>query len=130
MAALGRGDERLDPSTRVLTVLARISEHGFQTEMTWKAEQSVRTRLLFFPTSICNPFFDEDFILINLVTVFHAILTSIGKRVRNYSDCLRIQSGCSMFWKKYDLYTKASLPRILLKKIEGVTCTRRPSTAF
>ena len=38
MAALGRDDERLDPSTRVLTnvftVLARISErgcHGYQT---------------------------------------------------------------------------------------------------
>ena len=29
MAALGR--ERLDPSTRVLAVLARISERGFQT---------------------------------------------------------------------------------------------------
>ena len=29
MAALGR--ERLDPSTRVLEVLARISERGFQT---------------------------------------------------------------------------------------------------
>ena len=31
MAALGRDDERLDPSNRVLTVLARISEHGCQT---------------------------------------------------------------------------------------------------
>ena len=35
MAALGRDDERLDPSTRVLTVLAmvlaRISERGCQT---------------------------------------------------------------------------------------------------
>ena len=31
MAALGRGDERLYPSTRVLTVLARISERRFQT---------------------------------------------------------------------------------------------------
>ena len=30
-AALGRGDERLDPSTRVLTVLARISERLCQT---------------------------------------------------------------------------------------------------
>ena len=30
-AALGRDDERLDPSTRVLTVLARISERGCQT---------------------------------------------------------------------------------------------------
>ena len=28
MAALGRDDERLDPSTRVFTVLARISERG------------------------------------------------------------------------------------------------------
>ena len=28
MAALGRDFERLDPSTRVLTVLARISERG------------------------------------------------------------------------------------------------------
>ena len=32
MAALGR--ERLDPSTRVLAVLARISERGFQTFQT------------------------------------------------------------------------------------------------
>ena len=31
MAALGRDDKRLDPSTRVLTVLARISERGCQT---------------------------------------------------------------------------------------------------
>ena len=30
-AALGRGDGRLDPSTRVLTVLARISERRCQT---------------------------------------------------------------------------------------------------
>ena len=31
MAALERNDKRLDPSTRVLTVLARISERGCQT---------------------------------------------------------------------------------------------------
>ena len=31
MAALGRDGERLEPSTRVLTVLARISERGCQT---------------------------------------------------------------------------------------------------
>ena len=31
MAALGGDDERLDPSTRVLTVLARIPERGCQT---------------------------------------------------------------------------------------------------
>ena len=31
MAALGRDDERPDPSTRVLTVLGRISERGCQT---------------------------------------------------------------------------------------------------
>ena len=31
MAALGWDDKRLDPSTRVLTVLARISERGCQT---------------------------------------------------------------------------------------------------
>ena len=31
MAALGRDDKRLDPSTRVLTVLARISKRGCQT---------------------------------------------------------------------------------------------------
>ena len=30
MAALGRDDKRLDPSTRVLTVLARISKRGCQ----------------------------------------------------------------------------------------------------
>ena len=31
MAALERDDERLDPSTRALTVLARISKRGCQT---------------------------------------------------------------------------------------------------
>ena len=31
MAALGRDDERLDPSSHVLTVLARISERVCQT---------------------------------------------------------------------------------------------------
>ena len=31
MAAFGRDDERLDPSTRVLAVLARISERDCQT---------------------------------------------------------------------------------------------------
>ena len=31
MAALERGDERLDPSTRVFTVLARISKRGRET---------------------------------------------------------------------------------------------------
>ena len=30
----------------------------------------------------------------------------------------------------YELQTKASLVRILLKKIEGVTCARRPKTIF
>ena len=30
MAAFEREDERLDPSTRVLTVLVRISQHGCQ----------------------------------------------------------------------------------------------------
>ena len=38
------------------------------------------------------------------------------------------------FWtavlKEYDLETKASLLRILLKKIEGITCARRPRTTF
>jgi len=29
MAALGQDHERLDPSTRVLTVLARISKHSY-----------------------------------------------------------------------------------------------------
>ena len=32
--------------------------------------------------------------------------------------------------KKYDLETKTSLLRILLKKIEGVTCARSPRTTF
>ena len=31
MAAIGRDDKRLDLSTRVLTILARISERGCQT---------------------------------------------------------------------------------------------------
>ena len=72
MAALGRDDERLDPSTRVLTVLARISERGCQTlfirSITTKIEMTCihctaencknRTFVFFlsFPTSICNPF--------------------------------------------------------------------------
>ena len=66
MAALGRDDERLDPSNRVLTVLARISERGCQTLfirwMTcihWTAENCKNRTFIFFlsfPTSICNPF--------------------------------------------------------------------------
>ena len=41
MAALEREDERLDPSTRVLTVLARISKHGCQTVFI----QSITTKI-------------------------------------------------------------------------------------
>ena len=41
MAALEREDEGLDPSTRVLTVLARISKHGCQTVFI----QSITTKI-------------------------------------------------------------------------------------
>ena len=41
MAALEREDERLDPSNRVLTVLARISKHGCQTVFI----QSITTKI-------------------------------------------------------------------------------------
>ena len=44
-AALGRGDETLDPSTRVLTVLARISERRCQTFF-------IRE---FISTEVCEP---------------------------------------------------------------------------
>ena len=85
-----------------------------------KAEQSVRTRLLFFPTSICNPFFDEDFILINLVTVFHAILTSrqTGEKLQwLFENPKRLFYVLKKIWL---VYTKASLPRILLKKLRAL----------
>ena len=42
MAALGREDERLDPSTHVLTVLARISERGCQTPLI----RSITTKII------------------------------------------------------------------------------------
>ena len=68
MAALGRDNERLNPS--VLTVLAQISERGYQTffirSITAKIEMTCISRTenahrdqeqdLFFPTSTCNPF--------------------------------------------------------------------------
>ena len=70
MAALGRDGERLDPRTRVLAVLARISERGCQTlfirsiktKNVVLAEQRTRTRDIFPSTSICNSFFYGVFI--------------------------------------------------------------------
>ena len=44
MAALGRDDKRLDPSTRVLTVLARISERGCQTLFIRSRVRSITTK--------------------------------------------------------------------------------------
>ena len=48
----------------------------------------------------------SDWKIIDLVTVFDAILTS-RQRMRNYSVCMRIQcriiSVKRLFWKKYEL---------------------------
>ena len=67
--ALGRNDERLDPSSGVFTVLARISERGFQTlfirsfttkiEMTCKSWTEQKNKTFIFP------YIDEDFILLH-----------------------------------------------------------------
>ena len=66
---LRRNDERLDPSSRVFTVLARISERGFQTlfirsfttkiEMTCKSWTQQKNKTFIFP------YIDEDFILLH-----------------------------------------------------------------
>ena len=65
MAALGRDDERLDPSTSVLTVLERISERGCQTlfnsfnhnkDRDHEQTSKNKNKTLFFPASICNRF--------------------------------------------------------------------------
>ena len=65
MAALERDDERLDPSTRVLTVLARISKRGCQTlEMTcigW-TENKNKNKTFFSVHRFVILFFDEVFI--------------------------------------------------------------------
>ena len=65
---------------------------------------------------------------IDLVTVLETMLTSIRRnRVKNYSLCMRIYcriiSVKTPVLKKYELVTKASLLRILLKTFEGVTCS-------
>ena len=70
---------------------------------------------------------------IDLVTVFDAILTS--RQTCEKLQCLYENLMSNNFrrmavLKKYDLLTKASLLRILLKPFEGVTCTRRPITTF
>ena len=78
MAALGRDNERLDPS--VLTVLARVSERCCQTffirsittkiEMTCISRTENKNKTYFSLHRFVILFFDEVFILINkLITV-------------------------------------------------------------
>ena len=59
MAALERDDERLDPSTRVLTVLARISKTrlpNYRDDVYRLKREQEQKQDFFFRTSICNPF--------------------------------------------------------------------------
>ena len=70
---------------------------------------------------------------IDLVTVFDAILTS--RQTREKLQCLYENLMSNNFrrtavLKKYELWTKASFLGILLQKIEGVTCAKRPRTTF
>ena len=68
------------------------------------------------------------------VTVFDAVLTS--RQTREKLQCLyeNLMSNnfrkTAVLSKKKKLSTKASLLRMLLKKIEGVTWRRRPTTTF
>ena len=70
---------------------------------------------------------------IDLVTVFDAILTS--RQTREKLQCFYKNLMSNNFRKttvltKYEFSTKASLLRILPKKIEGVIWVRRPRTTF
>ena len=59
MAALERDDERLDPSTRVLPVLARISKTrlpNYRDDVYRLNREQEQKQDFFFRTSICNPF--------------------------------------------------------------------------
>ena len=59
MVALERDDERLDPSTRVLTVLARISKTrlpNYRDDVYRLKREQEQKQDFFFRTSICNPF--------------------------------------------------------------------------
>ena len=73
-------------------------------------------------------------VIIDLVTVFDAILTSRQKREKLQCLYENLVSNnfrrITVLKKKNELSTKASLPRILLRNIEGVTCTRSPTTTF
>ena len=68
------------------------------------------------------------------ITVFDAVLTS--RQTREKLQCLyeNLMSNnfrnTAVLSKKKKLSTKASLLRMLLKKIEGVTWRRRPTTTF
>ena len=71
---------------------------------------------------------------IDLVTVSEAILTMVGKRMRNYSVYQNLMSnnfrGTAVLKKNMNCKLRLQLLRILLKKIEGFTCARRPRTNF
>ena len=70
---------------------------------------------------------------IDLVTVFDAILTSRQTREKLqcfYKNLMSNNFRKTTVLKKYEFSTKASLLRILPKKIEGVIWVRRPRTTF
>ena len=66
--------------------------------------------------------------------VFDAILTSRQTREKLQCSYENLMSNnfrkTTVLKKKYEFSTKASLLMILPKKIEGVTCVRRPRTTF
>ena len=76
------------------------------------------------PTSfsdLLGPFL--DWVLIDLVTIFDAILTSretCEKLQCLYENLMSNDFLKRLFWKKYDLYTKATKQRIVLKNFLGV----------
>ena len=64
-------------------------------------------------------------IIIDLVTVFDAILTSretCEKLQCLYENLMSNDFLKRLFWKKYDLYTKATKQRIVLKNFFGRAC--------
>ena len=61
MAALGRDDERLDPSTRVLTLFTSFNHNEDRDHEQTSKNQN---KTLFFPASIFNRFCVEDFLLL------------------------------------------------------------------
>ena len=90
--------------------------------MTWTSDQRLQKLSLVFR---CQR--------IDLVTVFDAILTSrqtCEKSQCFYKNLMSNNFRKTTVLKKYEFSTKASLLRILPKKIEGVIWVRRPRTTF